>query len=223
MQPVLFDILLISVTYLVGMTLPNTIFFHRLHHTTSAIGSTVYFLILSVGAGIAFWKYAPNLLLIGETESRTALVWLSILLLLMVLLGRTNHMLKLGKQNPKVKIFTPDSMFILSKSAEILFQQVCVFLLISALYVMYPDITLTAIAYGIVFAALHIPILVFLGRLGWLFVGGAALSALFFPYTILMFENGFVYSYVLHWCFYIVVFFAAYIYGFYPRNRSTKK
>jgi hypothetical protein len=96
----------------------------------------------------------------------------------------------------------------MTKSFEILYQQLMVILLL----VWLRDAGLSLFSIALIFAGLfsagHLPLLFFKKKnIGKLFVVSSLSSSLVFPYLILEIENGFALGYAVHWLFYIVAAF----------------
>jgi hypothetical protein len=96
--------------------------------------------------------------------------------------------------------------YLLVKTIEILFQQVLIVLLILTLASYKDDTWFVSKAYAFIFSVVHLALIPRLGlAYTALFFGASLLSALVFPYIILRVKNGFVYSYIVHWCAYLCI------------------
>lgn len=104
-----------------------------------------------------------------------------------------------------VYLLTLDFRYLLTKTFEIFFQQLTILILILLLH---QKISLRKITYLflIIFPLLHLVNYIYMPFLfaSILFVG-SILGALFFPYLILKVRDGFIYTYLLHWSFYLLV------------------
>lgn len=93
---------------------------------------------------------------------------------------------------------------LISKSADILAQQVFIVLLVT--FLRDADLPFYQIlaAFGILFMLLHIPLVA--SERGawpsWLFAGAVVAFSVVFPTLILEVRYGFVYNYMIHWSFY---------------------
>jgi hypothetical protein len=105
---------------------------------------------------------------------------------------------------PELMVATP--WYFLPKSIEILFQQLLIVALVFALTAERISVPIIAVCCALLFGAAHV--LLGLGGLpfGYVvrFVAAATVFGLVFPYLILRVTNGFVYSYSLHWLYYLV-------------------
>jgi hypothetical protein len=96
--------------------------------------------------------------------------------------------------------------YMLPKAVEIVFQQAFILALVSVFAGYRNDIRFVACAYAIVFGTAHLLLLFALSVQAALLVSlFAAASALLFPYLMLRVTNGFVYAYMSHWLFYVVL------------------
>ncbi len=99
-----------------------------------------------------------------------------------------------------------DFRFLFAKSFDILFQQLLFLCLVLSLKESFQNNFLTIISCGIIFGGVHLPLLKikYNSITNYLvicsFIAGTIFSALmlFFPY-------GIIYSYILHWSFYVLV------------------
>jgi len=98
-----------------------------------------------------------------------------------------------------------DYRYLVSKSFEVLFQQlviVALTLLLAATGLSMMGIVLTFL---LLFGVLHLPMLLIVGtRLGLAYALAAATFAVVFPVLILRVHDGFVYSYAAHWFAYML-------------------
>lgn len=104
---------------------------------------------------------------------------------------------------PKRQYFILNQRRLFSKSAELLFQQIFVVLLILFLRDAGLNIRQIILVFAIIFGVVHIP-LIFIERNwpSWYFTIFSIFSAIVFPVLILKVHYGFVYSYIVHWVFY---------------------
>ncbi len=99
-----------------------------------------------------------------------------------------------------------DTRRLLSKSMDILAQQVIIVVLLVSLQSL--GLTMLGIIgwFFILFALLHVPLIVSERGLwpSWLFAGAVVVFSLVFPPLILFVPYGFVYTFIIHWLFYTV-------------------
>ena len=105
---------------------------------------------------------------------------------------------------PKRQYLKIDKRRLLSKSIDILSQQVFVVLLVIFLQDTGLVLNQIIIAFAVIFGLVHAPlILVERGTWpSWYFTVFSILSAIIFPILIIKVQYGFVYSYIVHWVFY---------------------
>jgi hypothetical protein len=101
-----------------------------------------------------------------------------------------------------------DIRYLFAKSFEIVFQQLLIIALVSILKHADIETLFIYITFSLLFGSLHLPLMKIRGkRFGMYFSIAAFTSGFFFPYFIIHFSNGYVYSYMLHWGFYLVTGF----------------
>lgn len=108
------------------------------------------------------------------------------------------------KKYPKRQYLKIDQRRLVSKSMDILAQQIFVVLLVMFLQDAGLTLSQIIIAFAVIFGLVHTPlILVEWGAWpSWYFTIFSVLSAIIFPILILKVQYGFVYSYIVHWIFY---------------------
>lgn len=100
-----------------------------------------------------------------------------------------------------------DYRYLIAKSFEILFQQISIILLISFLLEAKLNLLQLIVIFIAIFGMSHIPAaLVKKNNIRWyvLFTLASFLSGIIFPLLIIKIHYGFVYSYIMHWSFYII-------------------
>ena len=96
-----------------------------------------------------------------------------------------------------------DYRYLLSKSFEIFFQQILIVSLVLLLHENGLSVTWITIIFVCMFGFGHIPMLKLCeGFFGTIIFTAGIFSAFLFPYLILIFEHGYIYTYILHWFFY---------------------
>ncbi len=124
-------------------------------------------------------------------------------------------------RHPEEFYLRMDRRYLVSKSFEVLFQQ----LVIAALTLLLASTGLTmtgiVLAFLCLFGLLHLPMLRLVGRGPGLYYALAATTgAVVFPVLILRVHYGFVYSYTAHWFVYVLAGVLAWRYeGGAPRSR----
>ena len=114
------------------------------------------------------------------------------------------------RAHPHIYWLRMDQRYNVSKPVEILFQQI----LFVSLVLLLERSSMPRIGWNLLlialFASLHIPIIALVGRyFGLYYLGSSLVAAVLFPAVILSRPDGFVYSYLLHWLYYLAsaVFF----------------
>jgi len=168
----------------------------------------LYFLVLSaVIAGL----FRTTLARVGADLSLTPFVVLALAYIITIVVYRVArvHLTKprqLIERNPYEQFLTLDYRYLLSKSFELLFQQIMIVLLILTIYDVAPALIHVIVVYGVLFSLAHLPIYPFIGTnekvFRVLYLVASITSAVLFPVLILRVELGFVYAYAIHLSFY---------------------
>lgn len=177
-----------------------------LDYNTESLLTTAYWLL---SAGIAFTFFPHTLRKIQERNTSDAFGLLAVFVALLALFYSfvvpaldSNALLPSAYTRSDFLHATPG--YLLPKLADILFQQVVIAASILVLASYKDSVRFVSFVYGLFFTILHIFLWGILGgTIALLFTFAAALSALFFPFLIMRVNNGFVYSYMLHWLFYV--------------------
>lgn len=108
--------------------------------------------------------------------------------------------------NKKVFAAVMDYRFIIAKSCDIFFQQLLILSLIISLQQVILNTFFVIIISGVVFGLVHIPLLLIkYNSLAIYFVLAAFFAGALFSFLTLSLPYGFMYSYMVHWSFYILV------------------
>ena len=108
----------------------------------------------------------------------------------------------------KTDILFSTPWYFLPKSIEILVQQMLIAVLVLEFYSRFNSLKETIIAYAICFGGAHILLFSLNGAptlYAIMMIIGSVLSALIFPYLISRVRGGFIYAYVIHLVFYIIL------------------
>jgi len=108
--------------------------------------------------------------------------------------------------NTDILFATP--WYFLPKSIEILIQQILITVLVLEFYSRFNSLKETIAGYAICFGGAHILLFSINGAptpYALMMIVGSMLSALIFPYLILRIRGGFIYAYVIHLVFYILL------------------
>ncbi len=187
------------------------IFFVFLHprgvnYTSRFLFTTGYFIGATALLALLFWSYlaevlkAPQLLpLAGLALFMLAQLWWC---------KNAPHYIQESKtyleQYPNRDYLSLNWRRLISKSADIANQQVFIILFVLFLNNLGLELYQLIIAFGILFALLHIPL--FILEWGkwpmWLFGGAVVVFSLVFPPLILYVPYGFIYNIIIHWLFY---------------------
>lgn len=96
-----------------------------------------------------------------------------------------------------------DYRYLISKSLEIFFQQVLIISLVFLLKDAGLNLVYTTIIFAFMFGFGHIPMIKLeKGFFGFFVLIASIFASFLFPYLILNFQWGFIYTYIFHWLFY---------------------
>ena len=99
-----------------------------------------------------------------------------------------------------------DYRFIFAKSCDILFQQLLFLSLITSLQDVLSHHGEVFLLSGLVFGLVHLPLLIIkYNTLAIYFVIASFFAGILFSFLIVSLPYGILYSYMLHWCFYLIV------------------
>lgn len=171
------------------------------------IYSSVYFLFWSTVLFLVFEPWLAGLV------SDFNVVPIIVLALLFLISWFTYYLLKhklkppkkLIKRYPKERFLTLSYRYLFSKSFDILFQQMAVVIAIIMLSKAGISFTTLTIGFALVFGFLHARIVQKEGNIGWIYVIASTFAGLIFPFIILNIDYGFVYTYILHWMYYLLL------------------
>src|SRR3989344_1129878 len=180
--------------------------FKRIDYIKYFIWTSIYFLSIAVATLLIFRDYMVRIL-----QNFTPLPF--IVLTGVITIGTFLYFyipkhfgepIDYFQKHPKRQYFVINPKRLFSKSAELLFQQVFIVLLVLFLQDAGLTIGQTIIAFAVIFGLAHIPlILIERGAWpSWYFTVFSILSAIVFPVLILKVQYGFIYSYIVHWTFY---------------------
>lgn len=188
------------------------------------IWTATYFLSIAIITSLVFRDYITRVL---QNFTTTPLVILGIVVLIHIILyiylpRYFKEPKNYFEKYPKRQYLKINPRRLVSKSMDILSQQVFVILLV--MFLQDADLTLNQIiiAFVVIFGLVHMPLI--LTERGawpsWYFIVSSILSAIIFPTLILKIQYGFVYSYIFHWTFY--TFTAIGFWTLYPRYHRNE-
>jgi hypothetical protein len=167
-----------------------------------------YFITISIVIAVLFrTRLAP----VAANFTPAPLVVLAFVYVVTIALYRVAHLRlarpqQLIERNPYELFLTLDYRYLLSKSFELLYQQVMIVLLILSIHDLTPALLHVVVIYGIVFPLAHLPIYPFIGTnektFRVFYLVASVVSAILFPVLILKVDFGFVYTYAMHLSFY---------------------
>jgi hypothetical protein len=201
------DILLAAAIFGFAWLMLNILFRKGINYVNNFVFVTAYFAVFSM---VFAWVFANKLrwMAVGFPPKLLILV-ASVLALNFVAYYLGRKFLKkpreLIRKNPYEYNILMDYRYILPKAMEIFFQQIFIMLLTLAIFDAGFGLGEAALAFALIFGALHIPLIKSTGKFfGEYYSAFAAVSGVIFPILIIKVEYGFVYTFAIHMLFYIV-------------------
>jgi len=197
---------------------------HKINFVDNFFVTLVYFLIVDLTL-IYFFKN-DLIIFFKDVTMSTIFFFVLVILFYFLLYHITRKHRKISKtvikKYPWYTLLRIDYKFLISKPFEILFQQLCVLLLITWLmqygFVFYQIL----IVFGILFGLSHLRLLFESRNLfTYLFIVTALIGSIVLPYLIVYVKNGAIYSYLIHYGYYTLL---GTVYWFSkPKEKKRKK
>lgn len=178
-------------------------------YITHFLWTASYFLFVAVLVSFIFWG---RLVLVLQDFTAIPFLALGVFMVGQVALyvyfpRHVSEPKKYFETHPDRYYLKIDWRRLVSKSMDILAQQVFIVLLVLFLQDAGLSFYQILLAFGVLFALLHVPLIA--NERGawpsWLFAGIVVVFSAVFPMLILTVHYGFVYNYILHWLFYTTV------------------
>lgn len=189
------------------------LFYNLLHrkgvtYTRHFLWTTTYFLVVAMVMCAVFWRHlVPAIQGIALVPLMALVVFIAVQLVFFVYVPRRlREPCEYFEAHPDRYYLKIDWRRLVSKSADIAAQQVFIFLLIVFLREAGFSLYQIVASFTFLFALLHVPLIASeKGRWpSWLFAGAVLVFGVTFPPLILYTPYGFIYSYIIHWSFYML-------------------
>jgi hypothetical protein len=168
-----------------------------------------YFLFVAIITCIIFWSYISKVIqgFVIAPFIVLGIVIMTTVILYICLPKYFQQPEEYFEKYPNREYLKIDWRRLVSKSTDILAQQVFIVLLITFLSDAGLLLHQVIIAFLILFGLLHIPLITQEHGAwpSWLFGGAVVTFSIIFPLLILNIHYGFVYTYIIHWLFYVFV------------------
>lgn len=170
---------------------------------------TPYFLFFSA-IGFYYWNLKNKLSHFAEYTQQSIFIALVFALAILIcyfikeLLPLSAEVLSKIPEN-KLELPQFSSNFMISKFAEIIFQQTYILALLHALKSHSDDDIKTIKIFTIFFTLIHVPLVVILGWQAFYFIIPSFFAGFIFSYLLLKYRYGLVYSFAVHTGFYIAL------------------
>lgn len=168
-----------------------------------------YFMLVAIITTLAFWDYIDRALQGFSTTPFIVLgIFIAVQAPIYIYLPRYfQEPTEYFETYPERCYLKIDWRRLVSKSMDILAQQVFIVLLIMFLRDAGLSLVQTIAAFAVLFGMLHVPLIA--SERGawpsWLFAGIVAVFSIIFPILIIEVQYGFVYTYAIHWLFYMMM------------------
>lgn len=176
-------------------------------HTPALVSAymTVWLALL-----LAFYPHTLRKVPIGNLLDSAALLiaFFGLLALLYgVLLPALPAPVALAQLYPETYFLSAGPAYVIPKSLEIALQQSIIVAMILLFASYFRSFRSIVFAYATLFTVAHLLLVAFWPENVFflIFTLAALCSSLIFPYLILKVRNGFIYSYIVHWLFYVVL------------------
>ncbi len=203
----------------IGYYLALPAFGYAINYDTSPVIIMAYYMLCACITIAYFWKTYHSWFRLDSRVFWYAVLSLSLSTILWIFVYLFSFFPTL--HGPTVSTYTDiiraTPWYFLPKSMEILVQQLLVSVLVIELYEHYKSLKAVIIGYAICFGGAHIILFFFnhsSAQYSTIMTTGAFLSSFIFPYLMLKIRGGFVYTYALHFAFYIAL--AAIFHAFPP-------
>jgi hypothetical protein len=205
MHELIFNFLIWIVFWFVGWGVLMIIFKKRSDYIKNFIFVSVYYLVVSFIIIFSFRN------IFGEIYNKMTIFPLVILLVFFIInfleFFFSNRFLtkpiKFIEKFSEVTFLRMDYRYLISKSFDILFQQLLIIVLILIMYKSGMGIILITVIFSFLFGFGHVPIIkIHKTFFGYFYLAASLFSSFLFPYLIIHFKYGFIYTYIAHWLFY---------------------
>jgi hypothetical protein len=181
-----------------------------LSYNSSPIAISIYFAIWAVITIFNFWglyrkwfdKHLHIWLYGGLSIVSAGLIW-GLIYLFSQFSTPSGPLL-----SPYTDILFATTWYFLPKALEILIQQLLVTVLVLELFFRFESIKKVLLGYVLCFGGAHVVLYLLNGAplpYSIIMTGGAFVSSLIFPFLILRVRGGFVYAYMIHFIFYVIL------------------
>lgn len=182
--------------------------FFGINYLDSYLITTIYFILL-IGLFIYLFKdeIKPGIYLPSRVQILLVILLYFFLLLFYSILDNIPKISSILDVNPGLYVLITENVYILTKSLEIFYQQITIAILVFLLNFRL-NLTTKKIThiFTTVFVLLHLFNLLYMPLIfAIIFILGSFVAGLVFPKMIIKNRDGFIYTYLLHWLFYVVL------------------
>lgn len=164
---------------------------------------TLYFILASL---VVYWIFQTDITFLVSRVNTQDVILLTIFFIVISSIYLLSPLLFTKKQldSNALALTKMDIRYLFAKSFEIIFQQLLIIALVAILRQTGVEDVLIYLIFSLLFGFLHLPLMKIRGkRFGIYFSIAAFISGFLFPYLIIHVHEGFIYSYMAHWGFYI--------------------
>ena len=180
---------------------------HGINYIDNYLITTIYFINLNLLCIYLFRDiFKEKLSKPSKLQIALFLIFFIILGFVYYICGNSSNLPNLLKKFPEISLINFNFRYILTKSFEILFQQITIIFLILLMHKNKVSLKNMTIFFATIFPLTHLVNYFFTTTLfALIFQVASIIGGLTFPYLIIKIKNGFLYTYLLHWTFYLVL------------------
>ncbi len=202
------SIIPVIVTFIIVMAFFSSVLNRRFHisHTKRYVITSGYFLVTSLLVLYNYRLYFKPLLQPVGVTPWAILVGLFVLNPLVYWYARKKlkRPTSFIDRNHDQNFIKLDYRYLVSKTFEIIFQQTCIIVLVSLFAQAGYSMFIIMLLFCLFFSVSHVPLFL-TSRRRWAcyYIVSSALAGFIFPPLILRVPSGYIYSFIVHWIFYI--------------------
>lgn len=180
---------------------------HGVNYIDNYLITTIYFINLNL---LCIYLFRD---ILKEKWPKPSKLQIALFLIFFIILSfvyyiceNNSNLPNLLKKFPEISLINFNFRYILTKSLEILFQQITIIFLILLMHRNKVSLKNITIFFATVFPLTHLVNYFFTTTLfALIFQVASIIGGLTFPYLIIKIKNGFLYTYLLHWTFYLIL------------------
>ena len=204
------DIVVLWTIFNIGLYIVLPYFGFQSSYNASPFIITIYYVLCALATLFYFSEIFKKWINQDSKIVIHSLIGLVSFIILFVLVNTLSYLPQLStpKYFPYADIILSTPWYFLPKSIEIFIQQLLISVLVIELYAKYQSLKTVIFGYIFCFGSAHVLLFLLNGSsldYSAFMTVSAVLSAFVFPYLMLKVSGGFLYSYIIHFTFYIIL------------------